>query len=139
MVNTVRRLAVLASLTLVAIGCRDAGGPTSPIAPYELSLIGTSALPVVLYSEEGYSLEVTAGAVELKADSTYTMELTVLETVDGNKSTYTDIESGTWLQGAAGAVTLTSTTAESFTAVWSGTTLTVTRSEVVYVYNMTDS
>jgi hypothetical protein len=136
--KAVGRLAFFASLALTAVGCKDAG-PKSPIASYDLTTVNAAALPALMYAEEGYSLDITAGAVELKADSTYSMTITVLENVDGNLSTYTDDETGTWLQGASGAITLTSAGGETFTAAWSGTTLTITRSEVIYAFVMSDS
>ena len=115
------------------MACSD-GGPKSPIAPYALSAIGTTKLPAVMYAEEGYSLEATAGTLELIAPDTYTMSLTTIETVDGNTSTYVDNETGTWQLAVGGAITLTASGGEQFTASWVGTTLTVTRAETTFLY-----
>lgn len=130
-----RRL-LFASLA-VTFACKD-GGPKTPIAPYALTMIGTTRLPVVMYQAESYTLEVTSGTVELTAPDKLTMTMTVNETVDGNKSTYTDIESGTWALESGGAITITLVSGEKLAAVWSGTQLTVTRDETTFVYEMSD-
>lgn len=108
------------------------------MARYALTAFGAKALPATMFEEVGYKLEVTAGAAELTADNKFTLTTTVNETVDGNKSTYVDAESGTWIQAEGGAITLTSVSGEVFTAMWSGTTLTVTRMEMVFGYTMND-
>lgn len=115
-------------------GCGESTGPTSPIGAYALSTVAAKALPVVMYEEMGYSLSATAGEISLKADSTYTASMTVIETVGGNKSTYVDREAGRWVEGAAGAMTLQPTGAGTYTAVWSGSTLTVSQAELSLVY-----
>ena len=131
-------MAILASLAITFAACADPSGPTTPVASYALTSFGTRALPAVMFEEEGYRLEVTAGSATLEADSTFTFSTTVIETVDGNKSTYVDNEAGEWVQGEAGAITFTLSSGEVCSAVWTGTTLTVTRSEMVFVYTMTD-
>jgi hypothetical protein len=90
-----------------------------------------------MYAEEGYTLEVTAGTIELVEPDKYTATLTVVETVDGNKSTYVDQESGTW-GGLNGVIELYPLSGEMFAATWSGTRLTVGRDGVTYVYEMSN-
>ena len=126
-----------ATLGLALSGCADSG-PKSPIAPYTLQAIGTTPLPVVLYQEEGYRLEVTAGTIDLEEPDKYTMTMTVLETVDGNKSTYVESETGTWILGENGTVSITLLAGGTLSAVWSRTRLTLTREEGSFVYEMSD-
>ncbi|HET9424329.1 MAG TPA: hypothetical protein VFO55_03075 [Gemmatimonadaceae bacterium] len=134
-----RLRAILASVAVTLLAaCGDATGPTSPVAAYALSSVDTKALPVVMYAEEGYSLEVTAGEMTLTADGKYTASMRVVETVDGNKSTYVDTESGTWTQADGGAITLKPTGAAEYSATWSGKTLTVPVFEQTFVYTMKD-
>lgn len=114
--------------------CGEATGPTSPIGAYSLTTVAAKALPVVMYEEEGYSLSVTAGEMSLKADSTFTASMSVLETVDGNKSNYVDRETGTWAQGAGGEITFKPTGAQAYSAVWTGNTLTVAQVDLSLVY-----
>jgi hypothetical protein len=128
---------LFASLALAAAGCNESTGPDSPIAPYALSAIGTTSLPALMYAEEGYTLEVTAGTIELVEPDTYTATLTVIETVDGNQSTYVDQESGTWLL-KDGMIEFSALSGDTFTATWSGTRLTVGRDGVTYVYEMSN-
>ncbi|MEO5568854.1 MAG: hypothetical protein ABIR92_10190 [Gemmatimonadaceae bacterium] len=129
-------MAFLASMAVggALAGCGEATGPTSPIGAYSLTTVAAKALPVVMYEAEGYSLSVTAGEIALKADSTYTASMSVLETVDGNKSNYVDRETGTWVEGAAGEITLRPTGAQAYGAVWSGNTLTVAQVDLSLVY-----
>jgi VCBS repeat-containing protein len=133
--NTVARLLLFASLAVTLPACTDSG-PKSPVAPYALTMIGTTRLPAVMYEDEGYKLEVTAGTLELADPDKYTMSMTVVETVDGNKSTYTDTESGKWALATDGSILITLATGEQVTATWHGTQLTVTRDETDFVYEM---
>jgi hypothetical protein len=121
----VARLAAFASVGVTG-ACKD-NGPDNPIAPYSLRAVGTANLPAVMFQEEGYKLEVTAGTLELVAPDKYTFTLSTVETVDGTKSNYVDSESGKWVLGQNGEVTLTASSGEVFTAAWSRKTLTVTR------------
>ena len=128
------RALVFATLTMA---CADAG-PKSPIAPYALQTIETSPLPFVMYEDESYKLEVTAGTLELEEPDKYSMTTTVIETVDGNKSTYIDSEAGTWTLGENGSVTIHLVGGETLAAVWSRTRLTLTRDGVTFAYEMSD-
>lgn len=91
-----------------------------------------------MYEDEGYRLEVTAGTLDLTDPDKYTMSMTVNETVDGNKSTYTDTESGTWTLAQPGSIVITLATGETVTATWQGTQLTVTRDDLVFVYERSE-
>lgn len=116
--------------------CTDNTGPTSPVAAYALTSVGAKPLPVIMYAEQGYSLQVIAGDMTLTADGKYTASMNVIETVDGNKSSYVDHESGTWVEAENGAITLRPNGAAEYTAVWSGRTLTVSQFDLSFVYTV---
>jgi hypothetical protein len=135
----VRRLGILASAVITILAaCGDGTGPSSPIADYVLASVDTKPLPVIMYAEEGYSLEVTAAEMTLSADSSYTATMHVVETVDGSKSMYVDHESGRWVQAEGGTITFTPKGAAVYTAVWSGKTLTVSQFESTFLYTSKD-
>jgi hypothetical protein len=90
----------------------------------------------VLYAEEGYVLTAVSGSIQLAADEKYSASLTVLEDVDGAKSTYTEPESGTWVQAESGQITLRPSAADEYTAQWSGRSLTANRPDFVFEYTM---
>lgn len=131
-----RRLAFCASLavTILGGGCTDSG-PKSPVSAYALTTVGAKPLPVMMFEEVGYTLQVIGGTAELTADGKYTLSLTVKETVDGKESTYIDRESGAWTI-LDYKVTLTPTEGDPHEATWERTTLTMTLVEVVFVFTM---
>jgi hypothetical protein len=133
---TVARRVGFASLLVTLASCADSG-PKSPISPYDLVSVDTKPLPVVMYQEEGYQLEIIGGTLELTEPDSYEMTLTVLEIVDGNISTYVDRESGSWLLGEQGAIAFTGSGAVSFTGSWHRTQLTVARDEGTFTFEMT--
>jgi hypothetical protein len=133
---TVARRAAFASLFVTFASCADAG-PKSPISPYALVSVDSKPLPVVMYEEESYRLEITGGTLELTEPDSYELTLTVVETVDGNKSTYIDRESGSWVLGDQGAIAFTGIGAIAFTGNWHRTQLTVTRDEGTFSFEMT--
>jgi len=116
--------------------CSDATGPTSPIAAYALTSVDAKPLPATMYADTGYSLVVTAGAITLTADNKFTTSVTTRETVEGNISTYVDVGTGTWEQLSSGAaITLKPTGGTPLPAALSGTRLTVTWSDGVFIYS----
>lgn len=126
-------------LLTLAAACGEPTGPTSPIAAYTLASVDSKQLPATMYSDTGYTVVVTAGAITLLADGKYTSSTTTRETVDGNVSVYIDRGAGTWVQTSeGGAITLTPTSGPpTVSAVWSGRQLTVTQSDGVYIYSST--
>lgn len=100
------------------------GDPNDPAAgTFVLTSVDQKALPFKVISEEGYSIDVTAGGAVLNPDQTFLMPLTTRETVAGFQSTYHDTTTGTWAQDA-GTITLTVGTIPA-TAQWDGRRLTV--------------
>lgn len=125
-------------VTLLAACSDSPPPPTEPvtaIAEWALASVDGDALPTVVYSDDGYSLEVTAGELVLAADGTYTNDVTVTETVDGTASVYIDRISGRWTEAAGGSLTLTPTGESALTASWSGSSLTVTTPDYVLLYS----
>lgn len=100
------------------------GDPNEPAAgSFTLSSVDQKGLPYKVLSDEGYSIEVTAGTAVLDTNHTFLMPLTTRETVAGFQSTYVDTTRGTWSQDA-GVITLTVGTIPA-TAQWDGRRLTV--------------
>lgn len=92
----------------------------------------------MLYTEAGYSLEVSAGEITLAADSTFTTTYSVKETVDGFASLYVDHGLGRWLQASDGGdITLTPSDGPPFYATWSGERLEITMDGIRYVFTRT--
>jgi len=123
------RVAALASIAAFAAACggSDAGPsgpaqPTTPVAAYSLTLVDAKALPAVMFSDTGYTVEVTEGTLSLTADLKFTGSVTTRETVDGNISFYIDRVSGNWSKASGSStVTLNPTGGTAQSAVWAGT------------------
>lgn len=124
------------ALVVLLAACGEVTGPKSPVGTYALSSVDAKPLPATMYADTGYTVEVTAGTIALTADLKYTSSVTTRETVDGNVSTYIDRFSGTWAQ-AGSTITLTPTRGPTQSATLSGTRLTVTQSDGVFVYSNT--
>jgi hypothetical protein len=122
-------------LTLALVtSCGDSTGLATPVAAYTLVSVNTKTLPATTYADTGYVIEVTAGTITLSADQTYSGSVTTRETVDGNASLYLDHAAGSWAKLDAGTISLRPASGPSQSAVWSGSQLTVTQSDGVFVY-----
>lgn len=144
-----RAAGVMLSLVCAALsaacggkGSDAATGPkaaASPAASYALSTVSNVSLPVTMYADTGYKLEVTAGTLVLSPGFAYTLTTTTKETFEGNVSIYIERSSGTWSLGtvSASAVTLTPSAGAAYSAVWSGDKLTVTQPDGTYLYSRT--
>ena len=105
------------------------------MASYTLVSVDAKTLPATMYSDTGYSVEVTAGTITLNPDKSFAGSITTRETVDGKASVYVDHAAGSWVEASGGAITLTPTGGPTRSAAWSGTRLTVTQSDGVFVYS----
>lgn len=134
------RVVGLALIASVAACSGDKGPtgpavPTSPIAAYALSTVDSKPLPLTMFADTGYVVEITTGAITLASDKTFTSSVTTRETVDGNVSLYVEKSSGTWVQtSGSSAITLTPKFGSPSSAVWSGFQLTVTQTDGVFKY-----
>jgi hypothetical protein len=100
------------------------GDPNDPASgTFGLSSVDQKPLPFKVLSEEGYSIEVTAGSAILDTNHTFIMPMTTRETVAGFQSTYVDTTRGTWAQNVD-VITLTVGNSPA-TASWDGRRLSV--------------
>ena len=121
-------------LLALSASCHDSTAPSDPVGNYALASVDAKNLPVTMYSDSGYSLIVTAGALTLTADGKYGGTITTKETVDGVVSVYVDQLAGSWVQYSNGSVAITPTGGTALTASLVGGKLTVPQSDGVYAY-----
>ena len=137
-----RPLTHLASLLLATAVFACGGDSTSPTASiagsWNLQTVDGSSLPFILAQTGGNKQELTGGVLTLSAASSsagsYTITLTERVTVNGQVTTSSGSDAGTYsLNGTA--VTLTSNSgAGSFNGSWSGNSLTLTDLGVALVF-----
>jgi hypothetical protein len=121
-------------LLALSASCHESTAPDDPVGKYVLASVDAKTLPVTMYSDTGYSLIVTAGALTLTADQKYSGTITTKETVDGVASVYVDQLVGTWVQFSNGSVAITPTGGAVITASLAAGKLTVPQSDGVYAY-----
>ena len=92
--------------------------PATPVGAYALNSIDTKTMPYMMFSDTGYTLEVSSGSLSVTAAGKWVSKLVSKETVAGNVSTYTDSTFGSWTLG-------TSTTTANFTNAETGAVSTV--------------
>lgn len=118
---------------VLALGACAGDGATGPGAGtpegnYTLSTVDAKALPYMMYSDTGYTLEVMSGSLTVSAGGKWVARATTRETVAGFVSTYTDSTFGTWTTASSGStVTLLNTeTSVAASATWTTSDITVT-------------
>jgi hypothetical protein len=119
-------------VVLGAAACKGDGptGPSVPATPegsYSLSTVDAKALPYMMYSDTGYTLEVMSGTLTISAGGKWVAKAVTRETVDGFVSTYSDSTFGTWtqVQGAARATLTNAETNVQSSVTWTASDLTV--------------
>jgi len=129
-------VAGIAALSVAAACGGDSGGVngpatfSTPAGSYDVATVNAKSLPVAIFSDSGFTWEVTAGALVLAGDGKYSTKMTFRQTVPGDVSTFVDSTGGTWAL-AAGIVTFTNASDGSVDrADWSNTgKLTFTETE----------
>lgn len=86
--------------------------PATPVGTYTLSSVDSKSLPYMMYSDTGYTLELSSGTLSITTGGRWTSKVVSKETVAGNVSTYSDSTFGTWALGTA-VTTAVFTNAES--------------------------
>ena len=90
-------LALAGAVALGGCGDDDGTGPDNNIeGTYTLETIEGEELPVTVIEFEGVKIEVLSGNVRLMDDNEFTASLSFRETTDGETTTYTQTDSGTW-------------------------------------------
>jgi hypothetical protein len=92
---------VITTLALaLLVGCSgdNSNSPKTIEGTYTLSSIAGDNLPALIYSETNYTLEITAGAVNLNADGTFSDTYTIRENDAGTVNTTTIPCTGSWNQ-----------------------------------------
>jgi hypothetical protein len=128
----VRTAAILMALTaVIASGACGSDSPTAPtykstdpvVGAYVLETVQSNALPYAMFAEAGYSLEITAGSVDVRTGGEFIQAITTRETVAGHASIYVDSTRGAWSQTGS-TVTFTLTGQDPHTIGYDGNRLT---------------
>jgi hypothetical protein len=107
-------------------GATGPGGiPATPEGTYALNTVDSKPLPFMMYSDTGFTLEVTAGSIAITSNGKWVSKITSRETVAGFASTYIDSTWGTWVV-AGGTATFTNAESQVISNVsWTATEVTV--------------
>ena len=101
--------------------------PATPVGTYALSSIDAKLMPYTMYSDTGYTLELSSGTLSVTTAGRWVSKIVSKETVAGNVSTYSDSTFGTWALGGA-AITAVFTNSETNTTsavTWTAKDVTV--------------
>jgi hypothetical protein len=101
--------------------------PATPVGTYTLSSIDAKSMPYMMYSDTGYTLELSSGTLSVTTGGRWVSKVVSKETVAGNVSTYTDSTFGTWALGTAAttAVFTNTETSSTSTVTWTAKDVTV--------------
>jgi hypothetical protein len=101
--------------------------PPTPAGSYALSTIDGKALPYTMFTDTGYTLDITSGTLSVTANGRWVSKVVTRETVAGNVSTYSDSTFGTWTQptGSTIAVFINVETNVTSNATWTAADITV--------------
>ena len=101
--------------------------PATPVGTYTLSTIDAKAMPYTIYSDTGYTLQLSSGTLSVTTGGRWVSKVVSKETVAGNVSTYTDSTFGTWALGSAAttAVFTNGETNVTSTVTWTAADVTV--------------
>jgi hypothetical protein len=123
----------------LVVACGGSDDPSSPgdsaVGTYTLRTIGGNALPVVIGTQNGVTVSVTAGTMVLRADRTFAVASTARGVGAGTDNTQTFTSVGTYTV-SGGTLTLTLGGSESgrVTGSHSGDTVTLSQDGIVSVY-----
>lgn len=132
-----RNVTIGAALAVTGmVGCGKGEGTTGPVivpppatptGAYTLNSVDAKALPYTMYSDTGYTLQVSSGTLTITAAGKWVSKITTRETVAGNLSTYADSTFGTWTIGAgtANATFLNAETGLTSAVSWTAVDITV--------------
>jgi hypothetical protein len=130
----------LSLVAALAVACSGGGatGPAAPTTPdgnYTLSTVAGKTLPYVMFSDTGYTVTVTGGTLSLTTARRYDIATNTSETFAGSTTPYVDRSNGSWTTtNGSSSVTLTPNFGATIAATWTGSKLSLTMPEGVYLY-----
>jgi hypothetical protein len=130
----VRWVTLGAALTLWLGACSgdSATGPKVPATPegnYSLTSVDARAVPYMMYSDTGFTLEVTAGSIAINSNGKWVAKVTSRETIAGYASMYVDSTFGTWTSASGAATLINTETQATASATWTATEVTINQVE----------
>lgn len=142
---TTLALAFAASVVIAACGGDSTTGPggtnptSSPVGTYSVSSVNGKGLPVAVFNEATYKIEVTGGSIALTSDGKFITVTNFRQTIPDDISLYSDSTFGTWaLSGAQINLTNAQDTTVKDQGSWAGTQLTFAltdgKTTTTYVY-----
>jgi hypothetical protein len=128
-----RALASVA-IALALVACGDSTGPTeaSIAGTYNLQSVNGLSVPLTVFQFGEDKLEITAGSLTLHANNTFSSQLTMRITEDGEVVTESDSATGTYTRNGNSLVFAAD--GETITGTISGNTITVSDDGLVLVF-----
>lgn len=123
-----RNLIAVGLLAALMGGCGGGDsitGTTSITGKYVLQTVAGQPLPVVVWDEPGYKLELTYADMVLAEGGTFTNNATWRETEQGTVTTGSEISTGTYTVSGS-TISFISPGGDRFQGTLSGSTLTIT-------------
>ena len=120
---------VLAAVLLV--GCQDATAPTGPEGSYRLEQVNGGALPFLAEQFGSFRIDILSGSLVLRADQTFSAEITSRQSNAGESQTLTEQAAGTWSRNGS-AITFSETGSGAFTGTVVTNGLTAQRAGVTF-------
>jgi hypothetical protein len=111
----------------LAAACGDASGPNvskTPDGTYVIATVNGKALPVAIFNEADFKLEVTSGSLVLTTDGKYSTITTTRQTLPDNVSLFVDSTGGSWVLSGSQVQFTDAQDGSKTTAAWGNGQLT---------------
>jgi hypothetical protein len=130
-----RLLLALSAISLLACGDSSGPGASSAVGTWSLVSVNGSSLPyTVILIAPSYKLEIMSATFIAASNGTYTGTVTSRETDNGQVTTTTDPDNGTWSQ-SGNSLTVTSSDGTVSNATISGDNIPLNEQGLVGVYH----
>lgn len=124
-----------ASLVLGSLACGDLSGPdTDFYGAYDLQTLNGLVLPTVVYQDQTEQDELLSETFRIYTDGSYTDDYTIRVSSSSGQQTLSRRDVGTYLRSGKTLQFRDGNNGQSFDGEISGSTLTVTQNNNVYVY-----
>ena len=126
--SDVRRITVVGAIAAAAapaVACGDGStAPGSPVGSYALSSVNGKPLPANVFSDTGFTVDISDGVLAVDGDGRFVMAVTSKWTVDGNLTVFASADTGRWTQ-AGDTIVLTFSDSATETGTWKGNFITL--------------
>lgn len=127
-----RRLMAVAMVVVAGCG-GDSTGPTGPQGTYRLERVNGGSLPFLAEQFGDFRIDILAGSLTVRADHSFSAEITSQQTDGSASQTIAEQTAGTWTSSGS-SITFAETGSAAYSGQLSGGRLTAQRAGVTFEF-----